>query len=77
MVNIASSPEQIGEFELIVAAVGNAFTVTVVVTPESGRLQLPTFTLSRFRVVLAVTALTVTSTVPLAAIVAVPDAAPL
>ena len=77
MVNIASSPEHTGEFELMVAAVGNAFTVTVVVTPESARLQLPTFTLSRFNVVSAVTALTVTSTVPPAAIVAVPDAAPL
>ena len=77
MVNMASSPEHTGEFELMVAAFGAAFTVTVVVTPESARLQLPRFTLSKFKVVSAVTALTVTSTVPPAAIVAVPEAAPL
>ena len=77
MVNMASSPEQIGEFELMVAAVGKVFTVTVVVTPDNGKLHVPSDTLSRFRVVSAVTALTVTSTVPAAAIVAVPDAAPL
>ena len=77
MVNMASSPEHTGEFELMVAVLGAGFTVTVVVTPDNGRLQVPSDTLSRFNVVSAVTALTVTSTVPPAAIVAVPDAAPL
>ena len=77
MVNMASSPEHTGEFELMVAVLGAGFTVTVVVTPERGKLHVPSDTSSRFNVVLAVTALTVTSTVPAAAIVAVPEAAPL
>jgi hypothetical protein len=71
---IASAPEQIGLLELSVAATGKAFTVTVEVA-DNGRLQVPLLTLVRFKVVLAVTAVTVTLTPP-APIVAVPDAAP-
>jgi hypothetical protein len=72
---IASAPEQIGLLELSVAATGKAFTVTVEVA-DNGRLQVPLLTLVRFKDVLAVTAVTVTLTVPPAPIVAVPDAAP-
>jgi hypothetical protein len=51
-----------------------AFTVTAVAV--NGRLQVPLLTLVRFKDVSAVTAVTVTLTVPPAPIVAVPDAAP-
>jgi hypothetical protein len=61
--------------ELSVAATGKAFTVTVAVA-VNGRLQVPLLTLVRFKDVSAVTAVTVTLTVPPAPIVAVPDAAP-
>jgi hypothetical protein len=61
---MASAPEQIGLLELSVAATGKAFTVTVAVA-VNGREQVPLLTLVRFKVVLAVTAVTVTFTVPL------------
>jgi hypothetical protein len=68
-----SAPEQIGLLELS-CCTGKAFTVTVAVA-VNGREQVPLLTLVRFKVVSAVTAVTVTLTVPPAPIVAVPDAA--
>jgi hypothetical protein len=70
---MASAPEQIGLLELSVAAGKATVTVEVAV---NGREQVPLLTLVRFKVVSAVTAVTVTLTVPPAPIVAVPDAAP-
>jgi hypothetical protein len=72
---MASAPEQIGLLELSVAATGKAFTVTalqLLIMDENK----PLLTLVRFKDVSAVTAVTVTLTVPPAPIVAVPDAAP-
>ncbi len=60
----------------MVAAVGKAFTVTVSLTPVKAKSQVPSFTLVKFKVVLATTEETVTSTVPPAKIVVVPEAAP-
>jgi hypothetical protein len=60
---MASTTEQIGLLELSVAATGKAFTVTVAVA-DNGREQVPLLTLVRFKDVSAVTAVTVTLTVP-------------
>ena len=52
-------------------------TITVSLTPTNGKSHVPLLTFVKFKVVLEVTPTTVTSTVPTAPIVAVPDAAPL
>ena len=75
-VKTASSPEHTGLFELIVAANGNEFTVTVVLAVNA-ILQFPFATSVKFNVLFDVTPLTVTSTVPPEPIVAVPLNAPL
>ena len=71
----AFSPEQTGELDDRVGAEGFELTVTVAVKLKEV-LQEPLLTLVKFKVVLELTLLIVTSTSPSDSIVTVPLAAP-